>query len=160
MVEMREVDAVIGPVGRCPRCAGEDARVFRPGSPGDRPRLASPAEAAAVVAPLLEGLDREHCLLLPLDTRLRLIAVTTVSVGTAGHTFMGPREVFRDALAAGASSVFIAHNHPSGDHAPSPEDRQVTRLLARAGALLGVPLVDHLVVGDGGWTSLAALGVL
>ncbi len=111
MVETRE-QAAVARSAAVPAVRRGRGRVFRPGSPRDRPQLASPEQAAAVVAPLLEGLDREHCLLLPLDTCLRLIAVTTVSVGTAGHTFMGPREVFRDALAAGASSVFVAHNHP------------------------------------------------
>ena len=72
----------------------------------------------------------------------------------------GPREVFRDALLAGASAVFVAHNHPSGDATPSSDDRQITRRLAHAGATLGVALLDHIVVGDPEWTSLARLGVL
>jgi len=140
----------------CPTCAAPP----RPDPPAARPRVDDPAAAAAIVVPRLAGRDREICLLLTLDTRKRLLGVVTVSVGTVDHTFMSPREVFRDALLGGAASVVVAHNHPSGDPAPSMEDRQVTRRLARAGALLGVPLVDHLVVGDPGWTSLAALGVL
>jgi DNA repair protein RadC len=84
----------------------------------------------------------------------------TVSVGTIDHTFMAPREIYRDALAAGASALFLAHNHPSGDPTPSSDDRQVTRRLAQAGATLGVELIDHLVVGDPDWVSLARMGVL
>jgi len=122
--------------------------------------VADPAAAAALAVPRLAGRDREHCLLLTLDTRKRLLGLVTVSVGTVDHTFIAPREVFRDALLAGAAAVIVAHNHPSGDPAPSAEDRQVTRRLAQAGALLGVPLVDHLVIGAGDWTSLAELGVL
>jgi len=140
----------------CPTCAAPP----RPGPPAARPLVDDPAAAAAIVVPRLAGRDREHCLLLTLDTRKRLLGVVTVSVGTVDHTFMSPREVFRDALLGGAAAVVVAHNHPSGDPAPSAEDRQVTRRLAQAGALLGVPLVDHLVIGDPGWTSLAALGVL
>jgi DNA repair protein RadC len=110
---------------------------------------------------MLDGLDREQCLLVAVDARLRLLRVVTVSIGTTDHTFMGPREVFRDALLLGAHSVFVAHNHPSGDATPSVEDRQITRRLAHAGQLLGVPLLDHLVTGAAGsWSSLSALGVL
>jgi DNA repair protein RadC len=112
------------------------------------------------VLPLLAGRDRELCLLVALDVKHRLLGVSTVSVGTADHTFMAPREVYRDALAAGASAIFLAHNHPSGDATPSADDRQVTRRLAQAGAMVGIDLLDHLVVGDPGWTSLARLGVL
>jgi DNA repair protein RadC len=99
-------------------------------------------------------------LLVALDTKHRLIAVSTVSVGTADHTFMGPREIFRDALLAGATAIFLAHNHPSGDATPSADDRQITRRLAQAGSVLGVDVLDHLIIGDPDWTSLARKGVL
>lgn len=135
-------------------------RWFRPGPPADRPQVGSPEAAAALVRPRLAGLDRERCLLVSLDTKHRLLAVDTVSVGTADHTFMAPREIFRDALLAGASALFVAHNHPSGDATPSADDRQVTRRLAQAGSTLGIELLDHLVIGDPDWVSLARLGVL
>lgn len=144
----------------CPTCTSEPARLFLPGPPAGRPQVCSPEAAASLVVPLLVGRDREHCLLVALDVKHRLLGVATVSVGTADHTFMSPREVFRDALLAGASAVFLAHNHPSGDATPSADDRQVTRRLAQAGATLGVDLLDHLVVGDPEWVSLARLGVL
>jgi DNA repair protein RadC len=135
-------------------------RWFRPGPPEQRTQVSCPEDAAALVRPRLEGLDREHCVLVTLDTKHRLIGVDTVSVGTADHTFMAPREIYRDALLAGASAIFVAHNHPSGDPTPSADDRQVTRRLAQAGTTLGVELLDHLVVGDPDWVSLARLGVL
>ncbi|MDP8969899.1 MAG: hypothetical protein M3N52_05285 [Actinomycetota bacterium] len=144
----------------CPRCIAAAAGVFRPGPPAGRAQITSPEDAAALVLPLLAGLDREHCLLVTLDVKHRLLGVATVSVGTVDHTFMSPREVYRDALVAGASAIFLAHNHPSGDATPSADDRQVTRRLAQAGATLGVDLLDHLVVGDPNWVSLARLGVL
>lgn len=147
----------------CPAdCEHEAARArwFRPGPPDARTQVRCPEDAAALVAPRLVGRDREHCLIVALDTKHRLIGVSTVSVGTADHTFMAPREVFRDALLAGASALFVAHNHPSGDATPSADDRQITRRLAQAGATLGVGLLDHLVVGDPDWVSLARLGVL
>ncbi len=144
----------------CPTCAADPLRAFAPGAPTGRAQVTGPESAAAIVVPLLAGLDREHCLLITLDVKHRLVGVGTVSVGTADHTFMAPREVFRDALLAGASAVFLAHNHPSGDPSPSADDRQVTRRLAQAGALLGVDLLDHLVVGDPEWVSMARDGVL
>lgn len=144
----------------CPSCAAEGLRIFRPGTPFDRPQISTPEAAAALVQPMLVGLDREHCLLMSLDTRHRLIAVTTVSVGTSDHTFMGPREICRDALLLGASAMFLAHNHPSADPDPSPDDRLVTRRLAKAGSTLGIELLDHLIVGDPDWVSLAREGVL
>lgn len=144
----------------CSICAPDPARAFRPGPPAGRPQVHRPEDAAALVRPLLAGRDREHCVLVALDGRHRLLAVTTASVGTVDHTFMAPREIYRDALAVGASALFVAHNHPSGDPTPSADDRHVTRRLAQAGATLGVELLDHLVVGDPDWVSMAGLGVL
>jgi DNA repair protein RadC len=148
------------PTLECPTCTIDPLRTFRPGPPAGRAQVTSPEDAVAVVLPHLAGRDREHCLLVSLDVKHRLLGLTTVSVGTADHTFMAPREIYRDALAAGASAIFVAHNHPSGDATPSADDRQVTRRLAQAGATLGIDLLDHLVVGDPGWTSLARQGVL
>lgn len=143
----------------CPACTGW-GRSFRPGPPGRRVRIDGPDAAARLLAPQFDGADRERCLLLALDTKHRCIALSTVSVGTVRNTFMAPREVFRDALLAGASAIVLAHNHPSGDATPSAEDRQITRRLAQSGAALGIDLLDHVVVGDPDWVSLARLGVL
>ncbi|HWH33526.1 MAG TPA: JAB domain-containing protein [Egibacteraceae bacterium] len=145
----------------CPSCGRGAAtpsrapRLFDPGPADGAARVTTPEDLAELVVPPLTGLDREHCLLVSLDTKHHVLAVTTVSIGSAAHTFMEPREVFRDALLAGAVAVAVAHNHPSGDPDPSPEDRAVTRRLARAGEVLGVALLDHLVVGRSRWRSLA-----
>jgi DNA repair protein RadC len=121
----------------------------------------TPENLAELVTPHLADRDREHCLLVALDTKHRLLEVRTVSIGSVDHTFMEPREIFRDALLAGAAAVAVAHNHPSGDPAPSPEDRAVTRRIVRAGGTLGVPLVDHLIVGAvGRWRSMGRMGLL
>jgi DNA repair protein RadC len=140
----------------CPTCAPP----WAPAPPAQRPQVTSPEDAFGIVGPLLAGRDREHCLLISLDTKHRLLGVTTVSIGTVDHTFMSPREIFRAALLDGASAVFLAHNHPSGDPTPSSDDRQVTRRLAQAGVTLGVDVLDHLVVGNPEWVSLARLGVI
>lgn len=125
-----------------------------------RPQLRAPESLARLVLPRLAGADREVCLLASLDTKRRLLALSTVSVGTAARTFIAPREVFRDALLDGAAAIALAHNHPSGDPTPSEDDQRVTRRLAEAGILLGVSLVDHLIVGDGQWKSMAREGML
>ncbi|MGI8574062.1 MAG: JAB domain-containing protein [Egibacteraceae bacterium] len=142
----------------CPTCAAETRLSSE--RPHERAQVTSPEDAVALVAPVLAGRDREHCLLVALDVKHRVLALSTVSVGTVDHTFMAPREIFRDALLQGASAIFVAHNHPSGDPTPSADDRRVTRRLGQASATLGVDLLDHLVVGDPDWVSLARLGVL
>ncbi len=140
----------LAPAGACPTC--------EPASVGERPEITSPEQAAAVLLSLLVERDREHCVALLLDTRHRLLDTVTVSVGSIDHTFMSPREVFRDALLGNAAAVVLGHNHPSGDPEPSADDEAVTRRLARAGDLIGVTLLDHLVVGEGRWVSLARRG--
>lgn len=140
----------------CPTCAGELMRLFRPGTSAERPAIHSPEDAADLLVPMLSGLDREHCLLVSLDTKYRLLTITTVSIGNVDHTFMSPREVFRDALRVGASAVMLAHNHPSGDPEPSRDDQLITRRMESAGDLLAIPVLDHIVVGDEErWVSIA-----
>lgn len=141
-------------------CVCERSRSFTLADPRERPTINSPEAAAELLVSLLGGLDREHCALLALDAKHRLIAISTVSIGSVEHTFMAPREVFRDAIVHGASAVIIGHNHPSADARPSAEDRAVSRRLAQAGTTLGIPLLDHLVIGHPEWTSLAREGVL
>lgn len=124
----------------------------------DRPvagtRVASAAEAASVLLPEMARLDREHLRVLLLDTKNRLLAVVPLYQGTLSATQVRVAEVFAAALWHNAAGVIIAHNHPSGDATPSPEDVALTRALVRAGTLLDLPVLDHLVVASGGYTSL------
>lgn len=143
-------------VGSCPTCD----RFVRPEDHLSRPAVTSPEQAADAIVPRLAGADRERCLAALLDTKHRLLAMSTVSVGSIDHTFMAPREVFRDALSANAAAIVLAHNHPSGDPEPSRDDEAVTRRLVRAGSLIGIEVLDHLVVGDGSWVSLARRGIM
>ena len=140
-------------------CASCAPATFVPG-PRERPAVTSPEAAAELLVPRVALRDRERCVAVFLDTKHRLLGTTTVSIGSVDHTFMAPREVFRDALLANASALVLAHNHPSGDPEPSRDDELVTRRLARAGELLGVDLLDHLVVGGPDWVSLARRGSL
>ncbi len=133
---------------------------FAPVEPEQRTEVSSPEDAATLLVPAFAGADRERCVSALLDTKHRLLCVALVSVGSIDHTFMAPREIFRDALLANAAAIVVAHNHPSGDPEPSRDDAAVTRRLARAGDLVGVRLLDHLVIGAGRWISLARRGVL
>ena len=121
----------------------------------ERARLARPEEVFRLLAPHLRGLAKETFVALLLDTRHRLQACERVSEGTLSTSLVHPREVFGPALRAGAAAVIVAHNHPSGDPEPSAEDLAVTRRLREVGRLLGVPLVDHVVLGDQRWVSIA-----
>lgn len=118
---------------------------------GSRRRVADtirdPRDAARFVRGVVDDDAREHFVALLLDGRHRPIGYQVVSVGTATASLVHPREVFQAAVSLGACGLIVAHNHPSGDPTPSPEDREVTRRLAQAGRLLGVPLLDSIVIG-------------
>lgn len=122
--------------------------------------IGTPAEAAELVRPLLAGADREHFLVLCLDTKNRVNAVHTVSVGTLNSSAVHPREVFKAAILANAAAVILAHNHPSGDPTPSREDRETTARLVECGKILGIEVLDHVVLGEGRFCSLRQAGLM
>ncbi len=124
------------------------------------PSLAGPAEASRILIPRLRGLNREVFGILPLDTRGRSGPFRVVSVGSLSASIVHPREVFAEAITEAAASIILAHNHPSGDPAPSAEDIAVTRKLVMSGELMDIPVVDHLIVGSSRVVSLAELGLL
>jgi DNA repair protein RadC len=109
--------------------------------------LHSPRSVHRIFAALIGDSDRERFWALALDSKHSVIAAYEVSVGTLTTSLVHPREVFGPALRMGAAAVVVAHNHPSGDPSPSAEDEAVTQRLLAAGNLLGVPLLDHVVVG-------------
>lgn len=110
------------------------------------------------LAPHLLGLVDEELHGLYLDRRRRVIAHRVLTRGNQAFTIVDPRQIFRVGMAVAASGVILAHNHPSGDCEPSSQDRDVTQRVARAGRILGLPLLDHLVIAANGWTSLAERG--
>jgi DNA repair protein RadC len=91
--------------------------------------------------------ERESFCVLMLDSRHRTVAFHVASIGTLNSAPIAPASIFRPALAVGAHSIVLAHNHPSGDCTPSPEDRRVTDRLTQAGELLGITVLDHVVIG-------------
>lgn len=115
----------------------------------------APATVAEMLCPLLADEPVEVFVSLLLNGKHRVFAFAEVSRGTLTSSLVHPREVFGPALRLSAAAVIVAHNHPSGDPEPSVEDLEVTRRLRDAGKLLGVPLLDHVVLGEGAaFTSL------
>jgi DNA repair protein RadC len=131
------------------------ARVSEP-----KPIIHSPEDVADLLMPELSGEKKEHVKSLLLDTKNRVMSVNSVSVGSLDSSIVHPREVFKDAIAASAASIILAHNHPSGDPTPSQEDQQITLRLVKAGEILGVDVLDHLILGDGKWVSLKQIGMM
>jgi DNA repair protein RadC len=103
---------------------------------------------------------REDFVVLLADAKLRYIKQTTVHTGTLSTSVVGAREVFREAIREGASSIVVAHNHPSGDPTPSPEDIAVTKHLKEVGALLDIHVLDHVIIGEGRAVSFKESGLI
>jgi DNA repair protein RadC len=120
--------------------------------------LSTPRDAAAAFMTLLQDEAAEVFGILCLSTKNRVIAYHEVSRGTLDATLVHPREVFKAALLANAAAIILGHNHPSGDCAPSPDDITLTQRLVAAGTLLAIPVLDHVIVGDGRFYSLKEAG--
>jgi DNA repair protein RadC len=126
--------------------------------PGDPIRCA--ADVHRHFHPLLRDAPHERFLVVLLDGRHRAIRSVLTSQGTLTASLVHPREVFAPALREPAAAIILVHNHPSGDPTPSREDREITRRLAAAGDLLGIPVLDHVVVAEQGYVSLRETGSL
>jgi DNA repair protein RadC len=116
----------------------------------DRPKpvISNPESAANLVREEMRCFREEHFRVLCLDTRNQVLSQRDVSIGTLNASLVHPREVFREAIASSAAAVIVMHNHPSGDPTPSKEDLALTTRLVEAGALLGIPVLDHLIIGE------------
>ena len=121
-----------------------------------KPMVKSPEDVANIVRSQLKGKKKEHFLVLCLDTRNRLINRKPVSMGSLDTSVVHPREVFKEAISSNAASVIFAHNHPSGDPEPSKEDIELTKRLVKAGEIMGIEVLDHIIVCDRSYLSLKA----
>ena len=118
-------------------------------------------DVARLMGPLAADLDREHFWTVLLDGKNRVTALNLVSIGTLTAALVHPREVFKPAIAGTAAAVILVHNHPSGEATPSAEDLALTKRLCEVGELVGIRVLDHIVLGDGGgFRSLADEGML
>jgi DNA repair protein RadC len=144
--------SLLGAVELARRLAG---RRLRPGDP-----IRSAADVHRHFFPRLRDAPQERFLVVLLDGRHRVIRTVMASQGTLTASLVHPREVFGPALREPAAAVVLVHNHPSGDPTPSREDCEITGRLRDVGELLGIPVVDHVVVAEQGYTSLREAGLL
>ena len=113
-------------------------------------RIRSSATASAILQEYLADTDREHFVILMLDQKNQVIGIHTVSIGSLTASVVHPRETFKAAILANAAAIICGHQHLSGDCQPSREDRSITQRLKEGGALLGINLLDHVIVGGEG----------
>ena len=122
--------------------------------------ITSAHDAAGLFMEKMRHLRKEHFKVLLLNAKGHLMLIDDVSTGSLMSSFAEPREVFANALRRGAASIILVHNHPSGDPEPSNADICVTENLKRAGDLLGIPVLDHIIIGDGQYVSMEEKGIL
>lgn len=122
-------------------------------------QILSPQDAAGLLLEETRLATVEHFYVILLNTKNNVLAVELVSVGGLDVSLAHPREVFKPAIRRSASSIILAHNHPSGEPTPSPEDIEISKRLAESGKLLGIPVLDHLILGDGKYVSLREQGL-
>ncbi|AKG35877.1 RadC family protein [Paenibacillus durus] len=122
--------------------------------------IRSPHDAADILTEQLRYLQKEHFVCLFLNTKNHVIAQETLSMGSLNASIVHPREVFRAAIKCSSASIICAHNHPSGDPTPSPEDISLTRRLLEAGGIVGIDVLDHLIIGDDGFVSMKEQGLM
>lgn len=158
--ELRELPG-IGDAGATALAAAVELkrRIDRVELPWGR-QLRTPRDAEAFLRSLLHGAPQENFVVIGLDARQRVRLARIVGVGTLSRVEVHPREVFRPLVRAGMHSCLIAHNHPSGDATPSEADVMLTERMVQVGLFLGIPVIDHIVVTDTGFVSLAELGLL
>ena len=126
----------------------------------ERPAINSPADAAALMQYDMSLLEKEHLRVLLLDRRNRVLDTKEVYQGSVSSSQIRVGEVFHEPIKQLASAIIVAHNHPSGDPTPSPDDVAVTRAIVQAGKLLDIETLDHLVIGHGGrWVSMKERGL-
>lgn len=128
--------------------------------PARRPLVRAPGDVAAMLAPEMRHLDREHFRAVLLNTRHEVLDVTSVAVGGLDSAPIHPREVFKEAIRRSAAAVILVHNHPSGTPEPSGDDLRITARLHEAGRVVGIEVLDHIIIGDGRFVSLRDRGAL
>ncbi len=128
-------------------------------SPDARPQVKSPADAAQLLMLDMAALEQEEVRTVLLDTRNRVLAMPMIYRGSLNSASMRMAELFKAAIRANAAGLILAHNHPSGDPSPSSDDVHVTRELIKAGKLLEIDVLDHIIIGHNRFTSLKERGM-
>lgn len=122
--------------------------------------IKKPQDVVKAIRARIQDKAKEHFKLILLNTRNKIIGISTVSIGTLNTSLVHPREIFKEAIIHNAASVVLAHNHPSGDTEPSENDLTITKRLAEAGKILGIEVLDHIIVTKAGFFSFKEKGLL
>lgn len=125
----------------------------------ERLSVHSPADVANLLMPEMSFLDQEQMRVVLLNTRQYVLGVVTVYIGNVNSAIVRPAELFREAVKVNAPAIIMAHNHPSGDPSPSPQDITITKQAVSAGRTLDIDLLDHLIIGNGRYVSLKERGL-
>jgi DNA repair protein RadC len=126
----------------------------------DNPKIDCKDVVVKLLAPHMMFLPREEFRVMLLDSKQKLIRVQTVSLGSLDKALVEPRDVFRPAITAGAASLVIVHNHPSGDPEPSEDDVLLTSELCMCGKILGITVLDHIIIGKKDHVSFRESGLI
>lgn len=122
--------------------------------------IRSPKDAASFLMPEIGSLQQEHFVAMYLNVKNQVIHKQTIFIGSLNSSIVHPREIFKEAVKRSAASIICAHNHPSGNATPSPEDIEVTKRLQEAGFIIGIELIDHIIIGDHQYVSLKEQGYI
>jgi len=122
--------------------------------------ITTPEHIYKFMARKAAGLDREHLWRIDLDARSHVIGYELVSMGTLTASLVHPREVYTGALLNKAATIIVVHNHPSGDSSPSEDDKTTTNRLVKAGEILGIPIIDHVIIADKKYCSMRDRGLI
>ncbi|HEY4688500.1 MAG TPA: DNA repair protein RadC [Anaerolineae bacterium] len=141
------------------KAAFELGRRLLASAPDERAQIRTPIDAANILMSEMALLEQEQMRVVLLDTRNRIICVPTMYVGSLNTTLVRVSEIFREAIRQNAAAIIVAHNHPSGDPTPSPEDVAVTQEIINAGRLLDIEVLDHLIIGRQRFVSLKERGL-
>jgi len=122
--------------------------------------IKNPETVVKAIRTSIKDKAKEHFKLILLNTRNRIIGLSTISIGTLTTSLVHPREVFKDAIVHSAASVVLAHNHPSGDPEPSEDDLKITKKLVESGKILGIEVIDHIIIGKNNFYSFREKGLI
>ena len=122
--------------------------------------IKNPQSVVKAIRASIKDKAKEHFKLILLDTRNKIIGISTISIGTLNASLVHPREIFKEAIIHNSASVVLAHNHPSGDPEPSDEDLTITKRLVKSGKILGIEVIDHIIIGKTGFSSFKEKGLI
>ncbi|MFD0589407.1 JAB domain-containing protein [Paenibacillus sp. GCM10027627] len=123
-------------------------------------QIRKPQDAFELAKAFIGDEDREHCILICLDTKNKVTAIQTIAIGSLNTAIVHPREVFKAAILSNSASIIMCHNHPSGDTAASLEDKEISIRIKSAGELIGIELLDSVIVSDSHYFSMKEQGLI